>query len=234
MHIQPALHRSIAERWEQLNTGMTNSASVCVCVCGSERKEKEEGQGRGKASTANPTLRWLLSQVSCGGWGGGRGGVVVVITLCSFFACCFYSDWEHCCLPVSCSLYQSLFWVFITTTCPTLLSCFCSFLSSLLLLPFCPPSHSPSIPPSLPLPPLPRYRMCVCHVFHQSYGTECNQSHAPVSDYGGMVLLPFLQLSVSLVPLIHALHSVIVLAIICLSHLWVTSSVKAATCYLIG
>lgn len=231
MHTQPALHRSIAERWERLNTGMTNSAGVCVCV-GARGRRRRRGKDEGRHQ--QPIRRSDGYCPRCPVVDGGRGGVVVVITLCSFFACCFYSDWEHCCLPVSCSLYQSLFWVFITTTCPTLLSCFCSFLSSLLLLPFCPPSHSPSIPPSLPLPPLPRYRMCVCHVFHQSYGTECNQSHAPVSDYGGMVLLPFLQLSVSLVPLIHALHSVIVLAIICLSHLWVTSSVKAATCYLIG
>lgn len=92
-------------------------------------------------------------------------------------------------------------WVFfITTTCPNLLSCFCSFLSSLLLLfllPLCPPPSSLQLShhPSLLSPP---YRMCVCHVFHQSYGTECNQSHAPVSNYGGTVLLPFLQLSLSL------------------------------------
>lgn len=38
------------------------------------------------------------------------------------------------------------------------------------------------------------HRLCVCHIFYKGNGTECNQSHAPVSDHGGTVLyhLPFL------------------------------------------
>lgn len=38
------------------------------------------------------------------------------------------------------------------------------------------------------------HRLCVCHIFYKGNGTECNQSHASVSDYGGTVLyhLPFL------------------------------------------
>lgn len=128
-----------------------------------------------------------------------RGGAVLVMTLCLFFGLLFPQRLRT--LLSSCELFSVSICFFITTMCPTLLSCFCSFLSPLLLLillllfplPLCPPpplSHHPSLPPP--------YRMCVCHVFHQSYGTECNQSHAPVSDYGGTVLLPFLHLSQSL------------------------------------
>lgn len=191
---------------------MTNLAGVC----GSERKEEEEGQGRGKASTANPTLRWLLSQVSCGGWGSGRGcGCHYTVLVFRLLFLQRLRTLLSACELFSVSISVLVFYNDDVSNPFVLFLFFLVFPPPLALLPSLPlPFH-----PSLPLPPLPRYRMCVCHVFHQSYGTECNQSHAPVSDYGGMVLLPFLQLSVSLVPLIHALHSVIVLAIICLSHL---------------
>lgn len=35
--------------------------------------------------------------------------------------------------------------------------------------------------------PLVSHRLCVCHVFYKGNGTECNQSHASVSDHGGTV-----------------------------------------------
>lgn len=39
---------------------------------------------------------------------------------------------------------------------------------------------------SCPLSPCP-HRLCVCYIFYKGNGTECNQSHAPVSDHGGTV-----------------------------------------------
>lgn len=44
-----------------------------------------------------------------------------------------------------------------------------------------------SPPPSLLL--FPPYRLCVCHICYQGNGTECNQNHASLSDYGGTVPL---------------------------------------------
>lgn len=43
-------------------------------------------------------------------------------------------------------------------------------------------------PPS-PLLLFPPYRLCVCHICYQGNGTECNQNHASLSDYGGTVPL---------------------------------------------
>lgn len=97
----------------------------------------------------------------------------------------------------ACSLYQSLFEFFYNND---VSKPFVLFLFFLVFPPPPPPAPSylpllpPTLPPSLPPSSAPPYRMCVCHLFHQSYGTECNQSHAPVSDHGGTVLSAFLYL----------------------------------------
>lgn len=48
-------------------------------------------------------------------------------------------------------------------------------------------SSCPSPPPPLLL--FPPYRLCVCHICYQGNGTECNQNHASLSNYGGTVPL---------------------------------------------
>ena len=204
-------------------------------VCRSEREEKLRdsdrkrrwgGRGGGGEPIQTPTPpptapRWLsprcpvdVARCRDGFLGAGRflGGLWLSWHCARFFSgCCFHSDWEHCCPPVSCSLYQSLFGFFLYNN--DVSNPFVLFLFFLVFPPPPPPPPpppSPSPPPPSPPPPppppppsrpppLPPYRMCVCHVFHQSYGTECNQSHAPVSDYGGTVLSSFL-FSVSWAP----------------------------------
>lgn len=44
-------------------------------------------------------------------------------------------------------------------------------------------------PPPPPLLLFPPYRLCVCHICYQGNGTECNQNHASLSNYGGTVPL---------------------------------------------
>lgn len=77
-----------------------------------------------------------------GGTGSGRGGGTCA---CQFFGCCFYSNWEHCCLPVSRSLY--LYWVFYNND---VSKPFVLFLFFLVFPPPLPPAPLPS-PFSLPL-----------------------------------------------------------------------------------
>lgn len=93
-----------------------------------------------------------------------------------FFLRVLTSEGGSVCLRVAILCTVMCFLGFITS-CPNLLSCFVS--------------SCPFLPPSLP--PLsycsPPYRLCVCHICYQGNGTECNQNHASLSDYGGTVPL---------------------------------------------
>lgn len=155
MQIWTDLHCWMAERRERLNSGMTNSVSVQERERRNKRQWQEETRRRevGKGNVSQSGALIVIGVVVV--VRGGRGGVVVVMTLCSFFGCCFYSNWEQCCLPVSCSLYQSLFWFFYNNDVsnPFVLFLFFLVFPLLLLLPFFPsppPFHCPSIPSSLP------------------------------------------------------------------------------------
>lgn len=108
-------------------------------------------------------------------------GDIICWSLCSCdkcycFSCCVLSpcanQWGWFCVLGSChSLYCNVFFgVHNELSKPSVLFCF--FLS----------------PPS-PLLLFPPYRLCVCHICYQGNGTECNQNHASLSDYGGTVPL---------------------------------------------
>lgn len=84
------------------------------------------------------------------------------------------NQWGWFCVLGSCHSLYNVFLGFITS-CPNLLSCFVSSCPSL-----------PPLPLSYCFPP---YRLCVCHICYQGNGTECNQNHASLSDYGGTVPL---------------------------------------------
>lgn len=88
-----------------------------------------------------------------------------------FFLHVLTSEGGSVCLGVAILCTVMCFLGFITS-CPNLLSCFVSS----------------CLPPS-PLLLFPPYRLCVCHICYQGNGTECNQNHASLSDYGGTVPL---------------------------------------------
>lgn len=97
--------------------------------------------------------------------------VLLVFFVVVFFLHVLTSEGGSVCLGVAILCTVMCFLGFITS-CPNLLSCFVSS----------------CLPPS-PLLLFPPYRLCVCHICYQGNGTECNQNHASLSDYGGTVPL---------------------------------------------